>query len=321
MNGRLYRKILLVGLLLPVLFLLMIGNWYYFRTQFSNLQFLLQLAQRPNLDSSIPVPDYQPLQDRIQERLPAYGGDYGIYVEDLLTGSRFGIRDTQPFPAASIAKVPLVLFVYALAIDGRIDLEEKLTLTRSDLEPGAGGLKNQPLGSTYSLRQLAKYCLEDSDNTATKMLMRRVGRTNFYVFLRITGAQVIPLGPGKDSLTCARDTGLYLKGIWVLQQLHPDYGREIMQNLINSKYNDRIPAGIPDDIKVANKTGWQTGIINDAAIVLLTGRPYILVVLSHHTQEKQAITAINFISRIVFQFQQSHRIKPNPFINWAELTT
>lgn len=314
-NSRSFNKKMMLGFTGILFFILFtLGTWFFWhQTRISSLQLLVHLAHIDK-QKSISTINYSPLRNRIQSQLASYGGDYGIYVEDLMSGSQFGIQADKAFQAASVIKVPLVLFLYALALDERIDLNEEVTMTKGDIESGTGDLKTNPIGTTYPLRRLAKHAIEDSDNTATNMLMRRLGRSNFYIFLRIAGANTIPLGRGKGNITCARDAGLYFKGVWVLRELHPEYGQEIFQFLLNSKFNDRIPAGLPGDVNVANKIGSQVDVVNDAAIVLLDERPYILAVLSSHLQEQRAVSAIAHISRMVFEFQRTHlpELTPQP---------
>jgi len=56
--------------------------------------------------------------------------------------------------------------------------------------------------------------------------------------------------------------------------------------LLAQKFNEMIPAGIPEDAKVAHKTGEITAHRHDAAIVYpKKGKPYVLVVLIKGIEE------------------------------------
>ncbi|KAB2954128.1 serine hydrolase [Heliorestis acidaminivorans] len=295
---------------LSTLFLLtctIMTSWYLWKQQqISSLQFIVYFQEREDKTASTETINYNQLEEKIKSQLYRFGGTYGLYVEDLTTGNKLEINADKSFPAASVIKVPLVLFLYSLALDDRVDLDEKIVFEEKDREAGTGILKTQAVGSSYTLRQLAQYTIEYSDNSATNMIMRRVGRENFYFFLRLMGAEIIPLGPGKGNIMCARDAGLYLKGVMVLRELHPEYGQEILQHLLNSKFEDRIPAGVPQGVQVANKIGTQVNVINDAAIVLLEGRPYILAVLTSHIHEQEAVGAIAQISRLIFEHHRQY---------------
>jgi len=53
-------------------------------------------------------------------------------------------------------------------------------------------------------------------------------------------------------------------------------------------YRDVIPARLPDDVVIANKTGFITGVIHDSGIVYLPdGQSYILIFLSKDLPENR----------------------------------
>ncbi|MTV50735.1 hypothetical protein GJ688_17525 [Heliobacillus mobilis] len=310
-KGRLSKGALyfLIGFLLFALFGTM-GFLYRQHRNISHLRFLNHFTEaQQNVFS--PDEEYDLLKQRIKKEMADFSGSFAVYLEDLSTGHQFGINSNMAFPAASVIKVPLVLFLYSLALDGRINLDETISIVPSDLEPSPGGLWSYNIGTTYTLRQLAKHTIEDSDNTAANMLMRRLGRTNFYLFLRLSGASVIPWGPGKGNVTCARDAALYLKGIWLFRQIEHPLGEEMMQYLLHSKFDDRIPAGVPFDVEVANKIGSQEGVFNDTAIIFLPNRPYVLSVLCCHPDEQQAVEAIGRIARLTYEYQREYHPRTN----------
>ncbi|QGG46963.1 serine hydrolase [Heliorestis convoluta] len=285
----------------------LLASWFMWKqNQISSLQFIVYLNEREDKTVVAEEIDYSQLEQKIKSYLYRFSGTYGLYVEDLATGATLEINADKSFPAASVIKVPLILFLYSLAIDDRIDLDEEMVLEAGDIESGTGILKTEAVGTTYTLRQLAQYTIEYSDNSATNMLMRRLGRENFYFFLRLMGAEIIPLGPGKGNIMCARDAALYLKGVMALRELHPEYGQEVLQYLLNSKFDDRIPAGIPKGIQVANKIGTQVNVVNDAAIVLLNGKPYVIAILCSHIHEQEAVGAIAQISKLVFEYHRQY---------------
>ena len=74
--------------------------------------------------------------------------------------------------------------------------------------------------------------------------------------------------------------------------------------LIDQKFNDKIPAKLPNNVKVAHKTGWITGVNHDAGIVLLPdGRKYVLVLLSKDLEDDQAaVQSMAKVSRMIYQY-------------------
>jgi beta-lactamase class A len=78
--------------------------------------------------------------------------------------------------------------------------------------------------------------------------------------------------------------------------------QEMIEILSQQKYLDKIPAGIPIGVRVANKTGSITRIDHDAAIIFPEDRkPYILVVLTRGIEKREdAEKLIARLSRIVY---------------------
>jgi beta-lactamase class A len=74
--------------------------------------------------------------------------------------------------------------------------------------------------------------------------------------------------------------------------------------LLDQKFNDKIPAKLPKDVKVAHKTGWITGVNHDAGIVFLPdGRKYVLILLSKDLEDdKAAVLAMAKISRMIYNY-------------------
>jgi beta-lactamase class A len=89
----------------------------------------------------------------------------------------------------------------------------------------------------------------------------------------------------------------------------PDACREMIEILAQQKFRAKIPAGIPDGVKVANKTGSITQIDHDAAIVFPEEhRPYVLVILTKGIEEREdAEQLIAKLSRIIYDSLTKHK--------------
>jgi len=68
-----------------------------------------------------------------------------------------------------------------------------------------------------------------------------------------------------------------------------------------------IPAGLPDEVEVAHKTGWITGVQHDAGLIILPdGRKYVLVLLSKDISDRERVVeTFAGISRVVYEYVQS----------------
>lgn len=248
-------------------------------------------AQSPKVSLSLPE-----LSKKIGDYLQGQEGEYGLYYLDLSTDLYFGLNEQDAFTAASTAKVPVVLYLYTLIDAGKIKADEQMTYQSTDWDDGSGFIRYQKVGSRYTLADLAERALVDSDNVALKMLKRRLGERSIMAFCKKLGAQMVDSGAGETS---PRSMGVYLRAVYDLAQRSP-WGRTMLEQMIASTTKDRIPALLPDDIRVANKHGSLAGVINDVAIVL-DERPYVLVILTRNVPYFEAPAVLAEVSKMIFE--------------------
>lgn len=109
--------------------------------------------------------------ERIDARTP---GRLGVYVKDLATGETLDHGARGFWYLGSTAKVSVAIAVLQEVDAGRISLGEAVALQASD-RIEASQVVWQPLGTRYTVEDLLRRMLWDSDNTAANMLIRRVG--------------------------------------------------------------------------------------------------------------------------------------------------
>lgn len=241
------------------------------------------------------------LKEQILRHIDQAGGTFGIVVVDLVGGEEMAINDRQEFLAASTFKLPVVLHLYHLAQAGKIDLDEKMTYRREDWEDGTGQLQAVQPGQAYTLRRLAELSITASDNIAANMLIRRLGLSNIRSYARSLGAQAKRSDDGYF-ITTPREMSIYLKAVMGLRAASQGLGDELLGYLLNTAFNDRIPAGLPGDVPVAHKIGTLKGETHDVGIVFLNRRPYILVEMTRGIGEGDAAGAEALISKSVYEY-------------------
>ena len=250
------------------------------------------------------IPDYEPLKRQINDYIAGKPATFGIYFKDLISGRSFGINEREPIHAASLVKVPVVLYLNTLAAKGQVDWQEKIAYnSRTDYQDGAGVLQFSARdGDKFSLRVLANLSITISDNIANRMLMRYLGRDNIAAFMRSLGGETV--FPNGQNISTARDMGLYIQAVLDFYEQHPELGRRLLDDMANPIYHVGLPGELPERITVAHKEGDIEGVANDAGVVY-GSRPYILVVMSKNIRDlDQAFADIARISRIAYDYQE-----------------
>jgi reactive intermediate/imine deaminase len=124
---------------------------------------------------SAPALAQSSLTAALTEHLDGFPADTGLYVKHLTTGEEVAIRADRPFNSQSVIKIPIMVRAFQLAEAGKLNLDERVTITRAELRDGTGIFQNFDLGSSPTLRDLVQQMIVTSDNTATDLMTVKVG--------------------------------------------------------------------------------------------------------------------------------------------------
>lgn len=249
--------------------------------------------------------DTAALEERIEEIASYYGGFYGVIVSDPSAGKQASLGSDETFFAASIGKLPALLALYKSAARGEVDLDDDITMQASDVQSyGTGVLHTYEVGYTLTLRECAFYLMNDSDNTAWKMLTRYLGEENIQAALNDIGAYDTEYWV--PNTTTASDVLLMLEKVADPEYTSPESSEEMLSAMTNTFSEDRIPAGLPPDAQVAHKIGTYGNNFSDAGVVSYKApngseKSYFIVVFTDGMGETTARTAIQEVSAAAHQ--------------------
>ena len=170
------------------------------------------------------------------------------------------------------------------------------------------------VGRKQSIYDLTYEMIIASSNLATNIVIELVGADHVTQTMRALGANDMQVLRGVEDIkayrqglnntTTAYDQMLLMEAITSGRAVSKEASQAMTTILLDQQFNDIIPAQLPDDVKVAHKTGWITGIHHDAAIVFLPdGRKYVLVLLSKNLKdEKAGIETLATVSRMIYDY-------------------
>ncbi|HUS60050.1 MAG TPA: serine hydrolase [Nevskiaceae bacterium] len=272
---------------------------FYFKAEAANFW---QKLTSPLIISNVSKKDIfdpTPVLEEIENLTKNLRGVYGVYVYRLNDGHEYGVYQEEIFPAASLMKLPVMLALYQETEEGNLTLETQYTLKEVDKRGGAGTLQGKKAGSVYTYRQLAGFMGQYSDNTA------------FNVIVEILGAGRIQqtidnLGMTKTSFeefeTSPKDVGLFFQKLYQSNIVNHEHRDEILEFLTKTTFEDRIPAGVPENIRVAHKIGTELGNYSDAGIVF-ADKPFVLVIITKNAREAEALEVLPQITQKVWEFE------------------
>ncbi|MEQ9670498.1 serine hydrolase [Coleofasciculus sp. G2-EDA-02] len=243
----------------------------------------------------------------------------GVFVVDLDTGAYLDWESHAIFPAASTIKVPILVAFFQDVDAGKIRLDEPLTMTPEMIAKGSGDMQYQKPGTQYSALEVATKMITISDNTATNMIIHRLGGIQAvnqrFISWGLTATAInnpLPDLEGTNT-TNARDMAnlLYKVNQGELLTLRSrDRLLDIMQRTVN---NSLIPQGLGKGAMVAHKTGDIGSVLGDVGIVdMPTGKRYLIVTLVKRPHnDASASELIRNLSRTVYDYFNKPRATPS----------
>ncbi len=132
------------------------------------------------------------LRKQIDGVISRVQGEMGVAVKHLETGVGLAVNGEEYFPMASVFKVPVLVEVMAQLKEGRFTLDDEISIQKTDQHMGSGYLSELDApGIILSVRNLINFMMMISDNSATDVLLTKVGAENVTARLRSFGLEKI----------------------------------------------------------------------------------------------------------------------------------
>ncbi len=218
-----------------------------------------------------------------------------VFVWDYNTGHFADYNASQPYSAASIIKIPVLIQLFRSIEQNQVSLYDEMTLTNYYRAEGSGGLQFKAENSKYTLDELARVMITDSDNSATNMLMSKIGSmTDVNQGIRDWGlkhthVQTWLPDMNGTNYTTARDLAVMLYNIENPKFLSMSSREKIFDYMGHVKNNRLIAAGLGSGASILHKTGDIGKMLGDAGIVFTpSGKKYIVVILANRPYNSPA---------------------------------
>jgi len=115
------------------------------------------------------------LASRIEASLDALSAKTSFYAKHLPSGREIAIRADEPMNALSVIKIPVMVLAYRDADAGTLDLDERYRIQPEDMRRGSGLLQSFAPGIEPTYRDIITQMIITSDNTATDVVINRLG--------------------------------------------------------------------------------------------------------------------------------------------------
>lgn len=206
-------------------------------------------------------------------------------VENLKGKKLFVHNEQAKVPSASVIKIPIMIELMEQAHSGKINLGEKYILNSEDKTGGSGIIANEQDGIMYTIEELCREMIRVSDNTATNILIKKVGMENINARLEQLGAIQTRLNrvmmdteavkQGRENWVNTLEINELLRKIYANEVASPQLCNLMINILKKCEDNTTIPRNLPKELTIAHKTGGLPYVRGDAAIIY-TEKPIIL---------------------------------------------
>lgn len=203
---------------------------------------------------------------------------FSFLYYDLFSGFTVEYNADKPIFTASTIKAPAMIYIYEMASQGKIDLNEELVYTSSFYRGGSGVLKNKPVNTSYTVEELLQYTIYESDNIAYSMLMNRYGRENIRDYWQEFGSEYLFTNNTIWGYMSANDALIYMKELYKFSKDNQEYGDRLLEHFKKARW--KLITDKDGKYNTANKGGWSGTAIHDIAIVF-DENPYVLVIMSN----------------------------------------
>jgi beta-lactamase class A len=244
------------------------------------------------------------LEARLGPLVKEHKGKVAIAVKHLQNGVSFFLQADEPMPTASLIKLAVMIEVYQQAAEGKIKLSDLVTLHNADKVSGSGILTEHfSDGATFSLRDAVRLMIAFSDNTATNLVLDKIGigataqrmdasgypntRINAKSF-RGDATSIAPDRTKRFGLgsTTAREMVLILEKLEAGKLVDPKACKEMLEHLKKCNDQDKFTRLLPAKTIVAHKTGSVSDIRTDAGILYSPSGPVALCVLTEKNDDQ-----------------------------------
>jgi beta-lactamase class A len=229
-----------------------------------------------------------------------YNPDTGVYLD-------WG--GDQAFPAASTIKLPILIAFFQEVDAKKARLDEKLTMRKDLVATESGDMQYRPPGTQFTALETADKMITISDNTATNMLIDRLGgaaalnqRFQGWGLTQTVIRNPLPDLQGTNTISPKDLSTLMLKiSQGELLSAHSrDRALEILRNTVTDTL---LPQGLGEGANIAHKTGDIGSVVGDSGLIdMPNGQRYVATIMVKRPHnDPRAQELIRQVSKMTYQ--------------------
>lgn len=235
------------------------------------------LHHSPSGETVLPLDQLGKTMDECVRSLGLEEADFGLAFVDLSSGEIWGLNADQPYEAASTIKAAAAMYTYEKCAAGECDLSETLRVEAEDIEGTEGDVSAAGLDAEFTLEQILKAAIIQSDNTATQMIYRFWQDRCPEKWLVLAIDARFSLNYNQSKSLSARQGALLMQELYHNKNQIP--GWELLkEQMQNTTYGAMVQAALP--VPVAQKYGKLGSLYHDIGLAY-ADRPFAFAIFTN----------------------------------------
>ena len=237
---------------------------------------------------------------------------------DLDNGKYVNLAGDTPISAASLIKIPVAIAFFQDVDAGKIKLNEKLPMGKDVIASGSGDMQYQQGQKSFTALETVKKMIAISDNTATNMLIKRMGGKAVldqrFQAWGLTHTQIHNLLPDLEgtNMTSSKDLATVLLKVNQGELISLKSRDRLLGIMQETKTRTLLPPGLEPGAIISHKTGDIGTVLGDAGIIdMPSGKRYIQVIIAKRPyNDIAARILIQDMSRATYQHLKATESMP-----------
>lgn len=264
------------------------------------------------------------LDEKIKAELAGFSGKVWIYAKNLDTGKDYALRADEPVRTASTIKLAIMAETFHQVAQGKLKWTDELVLTKQNKQGGSGVLSEFSDNTKIDLQTALHLMIVVSDNSATNLVLDKVGTDNVNTFAEFLGLHqtrsLRKIGGGNEAkvldeqplyknfglgVSSPKDMVKLLEMLEKGEVVSKEASAEMLNILKRQQYKDGIGRNLPDTIGSASKSGALDRLRSDVGIIY-TRRGRIAMAITtddmmevSYTQENPGLKMLWKLSQIL----------------------
>ncbi len=259
------------------------------------------------------------VNEKTNEIKDKYSLDHiSLYFRDLNNGPWVGIDEKEVFSPASLLKVPIFIAFLKEAENNPAILDKKVKISESDINKSfhQNIVSSNTLvaGQEYSLFDISKYMIIESDNTAVSILLNNINPDNIKGVFESVGV------PYKDTSTeidlGIKDYAGFFRVLYNSSYLNREMSEKALEVLSQGDYKDGLVAGVPAGTIVSHKFGERSipnqndsTQLHDCGIIYYPNNPYLLCIMTRGNDLASQGKATKELSSYIYNQVDKNKVK------------